>query len=473
MRYYIFLHPEIPPCINYFINILPYIPQMGDITKRFQTCYNPDMRNDTDIPEYYESTIILISVDSYSDGFYLNYYHDYCHKTAILRNPQSLDRGLLSGTELKVRIFDTKCGSVQRNEVELLTGDEDYPPEALLTLLMEEPPVYSVFFGLISEVSRNSGRYYMLRDHNADGLVFCSGRFKTSSGRGYCMHFDRQWVLRYNMIENFFYGISRIDSEIMDWKHPSIRLHRVDEFLTQKNLSRKFRDYAAGWNRYNFFYSDDWSLPFYRRQAELGFIAITHEEDSKVRLTPQLQREYAVLDWGNLVIEKKIKKIFRDDRIHSENIRLKISDDPAEVLSHLMEVWTETWINDQYAELMKMLAEECRVRNDRRFRVWGVTLSAGDNSRIIAGELGYSIGKTYTSLTGFFHRNDRRYSNFGKLQMIMLAKHLEEAGIKFWNLGQPYMAYKLRLGADVVPRGLFLKRWDKAVKGRTPNLRLN
>ena len=52
----------------------------------------------------------------------------------------------------------------------------------------------------------------------------------------------------------------------------------------------------------------------------------------------------------------------------------------------------------------------------------------------------------------------------------MLAEVLEQAGIAFWNLGQPYMEYKLKLGADVVPRGLFLKRWDKSVRGRTPDL---
>ncbi|HAK46172.1 MAG TPA: hypothetical protein DCO79_09690, partial [Spirochaeta sp.] len=104
------------------------------------------------------------------------------------------------------------------------------------------------------------------------------------------------------------------------------------------------------------------------------------------------------------------------------------------------------------------------------FRIWGGTLSAGDDDKIIAGELGYSIGKTYTNLSGFFHREERKYNNFGKLQMVMLARKLEKAGIAFWNLGQPYMEYKLKLGADVVPRGLFLKRWDRAVRGRTPDL---
>ena len=58
----------------------------------------------------------------------------------------------------------------------------------------------------------------------------------------------------------------------------------------------------------------------------------------------------------------------------------------------------------------------------------------------------------------------------GKLQMVMLADVLERAGIAFWNLGQPYMEYKIKLGAEVVPRGVFLKRWDKAVRGKTINL---
>jgi len=44
----------------------------------------------------------------------------------------------------------------------------------------------------------------------------------------------------------------------------------------------------------------------------------------------------------------------------------------------------------------------------------------------------------------------------------MLAKVLEGLNVEFWNLGHPFMKYKIDLGAKVYPRDEFLKRWFKA-----------
>ena len=406
--------------------------------------------------------VILVRVSLEGNTAYLNYFHEEMHQTAVLSNPEVITGGLLTGSEISIILH-----SPRQAELKL---DDDFMPEAFCRMLTEEPPVISTGFGLISEAVNDEGRYYMLRDHNADGLLLCTGTYSIKKGRGRCSEFDNTWPLKYNLIENFFYGLDRPESEIKKWKHRSVCLTEIDETLTMKNLNRKYRDNAAGWHRYNFFFADDWSPQFYRKQAKLGFIAITHIENDTLRLTPQLQREYAVLDWENLKIDRRVHRILHNSRIENENIRLHIEPDPATAIEHLKEVWDQSWITEEYTELITNLAALCRSNKDRGFRIWGVTLSAGDDDKIIAGELGYSIGKTYTNLSGFFHREERKYNNFGKLQMVMLARKLEKAGIAFWNLGQPYMEYKLKLGADVVPRGLFLKRWDRAVRGRTPDL---
>ena len=51
------------------------------------------------------------------------------------------------------------------------------------------------------------------------------------------------------------------------------------------------------------------------------------------------------------------------------------------------------------------------------------------------------------------------------VQLVMLARRLEASGFEFWNLGHPYMDYKTKLGAEVLPRTRFLPRWDTATKG--------
>ena len=96
------------------------------------------------------------------------------------------------------------------------------------------------------------------------------------------------------------------------------------------------------------------------------------------------------------------------------------------------------------------------------FVLHGVELWSCRSQQLIAGELGYTIGRTYTSLSGF-HTPDRpgqrRWRNFGTLQSWLLAKRLEDRAYAFWNLGHPYMEYKLELGARVLERADFLQRW--------------
>ena len=86
---------------------------------------------------------------------------------------------------------------------------------------------------------------------------------------------------------------------------------------------------------------------------------------------------------------------------------------------------------------------------------------------LVAGELGYTTGSVYTSLSGFCTRSDREWRHFGNLQLLLLAKALETRGYAFWNLGHPGMAYKRALGAQTLPRRKFLARWLEAIDAHT------
>ena len=79
-------------------------------------------------------------------------------------------------------------------------------------------------------------------------------------------------------------------------------------------------------------------------------------------------------------------------------------------------------------------------------------------SMLLAGEIGYSIGKVYTSLSGFNVRSD---AAVGTVQLVLLGRWLEQRGYAFWSLGHcysPEMDYKRRLGHRVLPRHAFLDR---------------
>eukprot|EP00300_Choanocystis_sp_HF-7_P014947 c18885_g1_i5.p1 GENE.c18885_g1_i5~~c18885_g1_i5.p1 ORF type:complete len:143 (+),score=14.57 c18885_g1_i5:426-854(+) len=93
---------------------------------------------------------------------------------------------------------------------------------------------------------------------------------------------------------------------------------------------------------------------------------------------------------------------------------------------------------------------------------------------LVAGEVGYSIGRTFTSLTGFFDAKSKNpqgrlvHSSAGKIQLILLAEALRDRGFAFWNLGHPprprsgSMMYKADIGGTVISRKEFLERWVQA-----------
>lgn len=121
------------------------------------------------------------------------------------------------------------------------------------------------------------------------------------------------------------------------------------------------------------------------------------------------------------------------------------------------------WLTEPYRRLMCMMADGRGAERaaERGLVVRASELRAGPARELVAGELGYTIGRTYTSLSGFCRPEARQWRHFGSLQMVLLAERLRDAGYAFWNLGHPHMAYKKALGARVEPRERFLRRWRR------------
>lgn len=197
-----------------------------------------------------------------------------------------------------------------------------------------------------------------------------------------------------------------------------------------------------------YYWSDDFSPDFYAQLARLGFISTsTNYEDVGDILLPEIQEAYAVLFFENLHISRKVKKL-----IKGEEYKLTTGKDLDTILPLLNGYHKDSWLTDSYVDLVYKL-EEYTLKEDN-FELMTTLLKY--NGSIIAGELGYNIGTTYTSLTGFCNKE---YKSSGTIQLVLLSKYLQSNGFAFWNLGHPYMEYKKKLGAKILSRKEFLSLW--------------
>ena len=203
----------------------------------------------------------------------------------------------------------------------------------------------------------------------------------------------------------------------------------------------------------NYYWCDEWSEELYIELSKKGFISTSYDTKDGLVLLPELQYEYSILDFKNLHISKKVNKLLKQD-----DCQLYFNTRFNEVIDNLSKSHKYNWLKDDYAMLMKKLYEHNTDTNN--FKITSVELISNNTNEIIAGEIGYFIGKTYTSLSGFSSK-EKKYNNYGKLQLVLLGKFLEESDFSFWNLGHPHMEYKQKLGAITHTREEFLKRWNK------------
>jgi Leu/Phe-tRNA-protein transferase len=206
----------------------------------------------------------------------------------------------------------------------------------------------------------------------------------------------------------------------------------------------------------NYYVSEDFSKDFYIHLAYYGFICTSATLENKFYLLAEIQFEYAILDFQDLHISKKVKKLLKED-----NFKFTINTKFEEVITQLEYYHKTNWLENKYKDLLLSLRDYKHSNID--FEIMSIELNDTNTNELIAAEIGYKIGSTYTSLTGFSSR-DKKYNNWGKLQLVLLAKYLEENDFAFWNLGHPYMKYKFDLGAKTFSREEFLKRWLKQIQ---------
>ena len=196
----------------------------------------------------------------------------------------------------------------------------------------------------------------------------------------------------------------------------------------------------------NYYWSDDFSAENYVALARAGFISVTENYMGEEFLIPEIQYKYALLDFENLHISKKVKKLLKE-----RTFILELSSELDEVYEAINALHKSSWLTPKY---LSMLKETQKLESS--LKVHSVLLK--EDGKLVAGEIGYVLGQTYTSLSGFSNR-EKSHRNYGTVQLVLLAEYLEKNGFDFWNLGHPFMDYKLALGAKIYERKDFLKRW--------------
>ncbi|PWE22657.1 hypothetical protein [Aliarcobacter skirrowii] len=199
----------------------------------------------------------------------------------------------------------------------------------------------------------------------------------------------------------------------------------------------------------NYYVSLDFSKEFYILQARAGFISTSIKLNNIFYLLCEIQFEYAILDFKNLHISKKVKSLIKkDDFIFRVNHNIEL------FFKQLNLYHKDNWLIDKYEKLIKDIFYNYKSDD---FKI--LTFEVYDkNDNLISAEIGYKIEKIYTSLSGFCSK-DKKYNNYGKLQLTLTANYLQNNKFLFWNLGHPYMNYKFDLGATLLTRKEFLKRW--------------
>jgi Leu/Phe-tRNA-protein transferase len=227
--------------------------------------------------------------------------------------------------------------------------------------------------------------------------------------------------------------------------------HLNEEFAEKFMYPNMFEDY---------YIMNTWSASDYIEQAWLGMIAVSVFDSTShiYYFLPQLQRSYAVLDFSNMQIPRKVKQIFGTKDWLEGHFSYRFTLNPLPVIQYINNEHKDCWLKGPYVEIMKELSHI-------QIHKHGFTLLAFElykKEQLLAGEIGYIFGSVYTSLSGFYCKNDLNHSGLGFLQLVLLGQRLQESGASFWNLGHPHMDYKHKLGAKTVSRLDFIKRWKLA-----------
>jgi hypothetical protein len=243
----------------------------------------------------------------------------------------------------------------------------------------------------------------------------------------------------------------------------------------------------ASCNYFLFTGSDDacWDPVLNARLGYEGFFVITHATEKGVVPLPELQPYYGVLLWPNFERSKHVRReLSRLRRRHFSSASSASSGGAAAGAAagaepqrryklvnganpsrtwQLLDAYHvakhgSNWLTKRYFDAMAAADADASVN----FSMHSVELyeegADVDSALPLAGEIGFSVGRVYTSLSGW--TQVRSAENYGTAQLVLLGRWLQKRKYAFWSLGHcycPAMQYKRELGQRIFPRQDFLE----------------
>ena len=196
----------------------------------------------------------------------------------------------------------------------------------------------------------------------------------------------------------------------------------------------------------DFFWSLYFDPPWLIRLMYSGFLPIcTQLGEGLYCLLPKLHMKRTVLSLDEFHVSKKVRK-------HAHKYVLSISKDFEAVVEGVHEQHSDScWL---YHPLENALVDSATGRYTLPascpVSVVSVELRRAEDHRLVAGEIGYTVGSIYTSMTGFY-----RDDGSGSVQLAALGGLLRRLNFTLWDLGM-MMNYKKNFGCREIPRQEFL-----------------
>jgi len=168
-------------------------------------------------------------------------------------------------------------------------------------------------------------------------------------------------------------------------------------------------------------------------------------------LMPKLHKKRCLVqDWDTIHVGKSARKRSKKYRISFD---LAIDTVMEGCVKQHGEDWLYPPVRDAFRSInRKPVTRRRKPDGEETGKVRVHSIELWEDEKIVAGELGYSFGKVYTSLTGYYIKDST-----GTIQMLAMAGLLKHAGYQLWDLGMT-LKYKEDMGAREAPRATFVER---------------
>lgn len=166
-------------------------------------------------------------------------------------------------------------------------------------------------------------------------------------------------------------------------------------------------------------------------------------------LLPWLAPDRCLMDYPNIRVSSKTRK-------RAKKYTVTVNQDFDGVVAACVKQHGESWLHPPMRDLLRALAKG-GYKGRQRGLCFGVhSIELWDsNKRLVAGDLGYTVGGCYTSMTGFRAPGTQ---SAGTVQLVATAALLRRLGFSFWDLGM-VMKYKTDLGGTTVTRDQYVDRF--------------